>query len=228
MKTYDLYLHSGPKMLKTYVHVPSLMGCILLRDSTDQAVEAAPDVIRSFLGFLARSAERVGPEAAFRTRVAHHDKCGGFIGSSFLPTDAEPLPKRESDALMKRLAAIHGELRRITSGLAPKQLDAEPAKGRSIRRILQHLSGEGGYLRGVTGAGRVQRDIEEGRIAPLDGLERIYELEVARLASMTEAERREVVQRGQQPWSARSAMRRMLEHSWEHYMEIAARLGQAP
>jgi len=228
VKTYDLYLHSGPKMMKTYIHVPSLMGCILLRDTTDEAVTAAPDVIRGFLAFLARSGERADPSAPFRTRVAQHDKSGGFIGSNFLPTDAEPLLKRESDALMKRLAAIHGELRAITSELSAKQLDAQPAKGRSIGRILIHLSGEGGYLRGVTGASRIQREIEVGSIAPLDGLDRIYELAVARLAGMTDAERREVVQRGQQPWSVRYAVRRMLEHAWEHYAEIATRLGQAP
>jgi hypothetical protein len=87
---------------------------------------------------------------------------------------------------------------------------------------------EGGYLRGVTGASRIQRLADEGAIEPLDALDQLFELETERLDAMTDEERSEVIQRGQNPWSARSAVRRMLEHGWEHYVEIAERLGATP
>jgi hypothetical protein len=228
VKTYDLYLESGPQMKTTYVHVPALLGCVYNAPTTQQALDAALDAIVAFLRFMARAGERVDAKADFRTRVAEHHTEGGFLGSRFLPTDAEPLSKRESNALMKRLAALHVDLRSLTSGLTPKQLTATPTRGRAIGRILTHVLAEGGYLRGVTGASRIQRLADEGAIDPLDALDQLFELETERLAAMTDAERSQVIQRGQNPWSARSAVRRMLEHGWEHYVEIAERLGATP
>lgn len=224
MKTYDLYLHSGPKMKRTYVRVPSLMGCIRLAETTQDALDAAPDAIRAFLEFMARSGERVKPAAAFRTKVAEHDTSGGFLGIGFLPTDTKPLGVREADVLMRRLASMHDELRRIAGGLSQKQLDAKPAQGRPIGRILAHVCVEGAYLRAVQGASRLQRAADEGVSDPLDVLDELHALETERLHAMSPAERRDVVMRGQSPWSARYAVRRMLEHAWEHYREIGGRL----
>ena len=228
MKTYDLYAESGPKMKKTVVHVPSLMGCVNGGDTTQEALDRAPDAIRAYLGCLARAGERVDPHAAFKTRLANHDTSGGFLGSAWLETDTEPLPKRESDALMKRLEALHGELRRVTGKLTPKQLHAKPTKGRPIRQILQHLCAEGGYLRGISGVSRLHTMVERGQIEPLDALDQMFALEVERLRTMQDVERSTVIMRGQSPWSARRALRSMLEHSWEHYVEISMRLGKEP
>ena len=228
MKTYDLYAESGPKMMKTVVHVPALLGCVNGGETTQQALDAAPDAIRAYLRFLKRSGERIDPTAAFKTRVANHDTSGGFLGSAWLETDTEPLTSRESDALMRRLSAMHGDLRRLAGKLTSKQLDAKPAKGRPIRQILRHVLAEGAYLRGISGVSRLQGDAEKGLIEPLDALDRMFDLEVERLRTMTDEERSIVIMRGQTPWSARRAMRSMLEHCWEHYVEIAARLGKEP
>jgi hypothetical protein len=43
---------------------------------------------------------------------------------------------------------------------------------------------------------------------------------------MTDAEREQSLQRGQVTWTAKRAFRRLLEHPWEHLMEIADRLGK--
>lgn len=228
MKTYDLYVESGPQMKMTYIHVPALVGCMLNGPTTAAALEATPGMIRAYLWFMQRAGESAGPSAEFRTSVAEHTIEGGFLGSRFLPTDATPLSPREGGLLMRRLAALHGELRRITAGLSAAQMTATPAKGRPIRRILAHVCGEGGYLRGVTGATRIQREADEGKIDPHDALDRLLALERERLRSMDAQERSSVVMRGQSPWSARAAVRRMLEHAWEHYVEIAVRLEKTP
>jgi predicted RNase H-like HicB family nuclease len=226
--TYDLYLESGPQMKTTYVHVPALLGCVLNGATTQAALDATPGMIRAYLAFMARAGEDANLDAAFRTRVAEHTTAGGFLGSRFLPADAKRLTTRESDVLMRRLDALHGELRRLTADLSAKQLTEPPPKGRPIRRILTHICAEGGYLRGVTGASRIQREADEGKTDPLDALDRLHALEVERLKSMSAEERRGVIMRGQSPWSARAAVRRMLEHGWEHYVEIAWRLGRTP
>ncbi len=230
MKTYDLYLESGPKMRKTMVHVPALMGCTARGDTTEAALAATPGAIRAYLRFLARHGESIDAEAPVRTRIAEHITQGTFLGNGavFLPTDTASLSARESDALMKRLSALHDELRRLTGGLSATQLGARPSKGRTIRQILQHVCCEGAYLRGVSGASRIQREVDEGRLDPHDAIDRLLDLETARLRAMTTTERTEVIMRGQSPWSARSALRKMLEHAWEHYAEIAERLSVGP
>ena len=229
MKTYDLYAESGPMMKKTVVHVPALLGCTSRGDTTQEAIENAPEAISAYLAFLERAGERVDAKSPFKTRLAQHDTSGGFLGSAFLATDQEPMPKRESDKLMHRLVALHGELRRIASKLTDRQLDAKPKQGRTLRAILHHIVGpEGGYLRGVSGTSRIAREVEQGKLDPFDALDQLLELERVRLDSMTVVERAELIMRGQVPWTARAAVRRMLEHAWEHYVEIATRLGKEP
>jgi predicted RNase H-like HicB family nuclease len=228
MKTYDLYAESGPMMKKTVVHVPSLLGCRSRGDTTPEAIDNAPDAIRVFLRFMQRSGERADPDGAFKTKLLEHDRSGGFLGSAFLPTDTQPIPKRESDALMRRLDAMHGELRRITAKLTPKQLSSKPAIGRPIGEILRHVCAEGGYLRGISGVSRLTTRVERGELGPLDALDQMFKLELERLRTMSNQERSQVVMRGQSPWTVRYAVRQMLEHAWEHYIEIAERLGVEP
>jgi len=230
VKTFDLYLDSGPMKKKTYVHVPQLLGCIARGDTSDAAVENAPNAIRAFLAFCARAGEPVDAAGDVRVRIAEHVTTNEWPGngSGFLPTDAAELSSRESDALMRRLAAIHAGIRRLTEVLTPKKLDADPPKGRPIRRILQHVCVEGAYLRGIPGSSRLMGDVEKGRLDAHDALDQLFELEQQRLRAMTKDERSEVIMRGQTPWSARAAVRRMLEHGWEHYAEIAERLKASP
>jgi predicted RNase H-like HicB family nuclease len=228
VKTYDLYAESGPMMKKTVVHVPALLGCRARGDTTQQAIDNAPEAICAFLRLLERAGEHVDPKDRFKTGLAEHNTSGGFLGSAYLPTDAEPMQKRESGLLMTRLNAVHGELRRITTDLTPKQLTKAPATGRPIGQILRHVCAEGGYLRGVSGASRLMTDVDRGRIAALDALDQMFALELERLRTMSAEERSSVVMRGQSPWTVRYAVRQMLEHAWEHYVEIAERLGVVP
>jgi len=229
MKTYDLYLESGPQMKTTYVHVPALLGCLLNAPTTAAAIAATPGVVRAYLRLMTRAGERANPDAAFRTNVAEHAKeAGVFLGSRFLPTDAGPLPPREAEMLMRRLDTLHQDLRHLAGGISPKKAAAPPARGRSILRILAHVCVEGNYLRGIPGAWRIQRDVEAGTVDPFDALDRLHALEIERLRTMDATERGSVIMRGQSPWSARAAVRRMLEHTWEHYLEIAVRLDKEP
>jgi predicted RNase H-like HicB family nuclease len=215
-------------MKKTVVHVPMLLGCRARGDTTQEAIDNTPEAIRAYLRFMKNAGERADPNAEFKTKLAEHDTSGGFLGSAHLPTDVEPMLKRESDLLMKRLDALHQELRRITADLTPRQLAAKPPAGRPIAGILQHICGEGGYLRGVSGASRITNDVEKGRLHALDALDQIFALEVDRLRLMSAHERSTVMTRGQVTWSVRFALRQMLEHAWEHCVEIAERLEVDP
>jgi hypothetical protein len=47
---------------------------------------------------------------------------------------------------------------------------------------------------------------------------------IERLHALTPEERSMQVEHWKQTWSARKAMRRMLEHEWEHLIELRERL----
>jgi predicted RNase H-like HicB family nuclease len=225
MKTYDLYVNSGPMRKKTYIHVPSLRGCNLLRDTADEAIAATPDAIRLYLAYLRGRGEKVDPDTPFRVRVAEERLRGGFLGSEFYEPDATPLTKPESARAMKWLGWIRGDLRGLAQPLGSKKLSSKPATGRSITQILRHLCNA--YLRGVPGSSHISRLANEGKLDPFDALDQLQELETERLRTMSDFERAEVRQTAT-GWSANYASRRMLEHAWEHYLEICARLNTAP
>jgi lipopolysaccharide biosynthesis protein len=55
-------------------------------------------------------------------------------------------------------------------------------------------------------------------------LDDLWQISNTRLEILSEAEREQLVPHGQVTWSARRALRRMLEHHWEHLLEISDRL----
>ena len=49
-------------------------------------------------------------------------------------------------------------------------------------------------------------------------------LEIERIRALTEEERSHSVIHWKRIWTARKALRRMLEHEWEHLVELSERL----
>jgi len=52
------------------VHVLDLLGCIAQGPTTEEALQATPEAIHLFLGFLHRHGEKVKSEAEFKTKIA--------------------------------------------------------------------------------------------------------------------------------------------------------------
>jgi uncharacterized damage-inducible protein DinB/predicted RNase H-like HicB family nuclease len=236
MTEYALYLESGPKHKTTMVHALDLLGCIARGPTTEAALEATPEAIRLYLHFLSRHGDEVNPQAAFTTRVAEHVTEGPWVGygdpaSGFAP-DFEPLTTAELKTHLQRLGWLRDDLLDQVKPLLREQLVAKPEKGRSIREILEHMAeSDGYYLRylvgKVDGLPEALRAVREGAPEALPAL--LFDLWGvfdARLRVLTDAERTEKVPHGQVTWTARRALRRMLEHAWEHLLEISERLDQ--
>ena len=235
MKDYGLYLESGPRRKKTMVHVLDLLGCVATGATTEAAVDATPEAIRAYLGFLHRHGERVNPEAAFRTHVAEHITEGMWLGQGspylvFAP-DLEPVSEREIEAHLRRFHWMREALAGWAEYCTPKQLDAAPKDGgRAGRAILLHvLGGPGGYLSAALGGSKgfsaVAGAAERGEIALPDALRRIDAMAAERVRATTREERAAVVQRPNDVRTLRKALRRMLEHDWEHLAELSGRPG---
>ena len=237
MTEYALYLESGPRRKKTMIHVPDLLGCIAQGPTTEDALAATPDAIRAFLRFLLGHGDAVQPDAPFTTAVAAHVTEGGWLGNGdpapgFAP-DFGALSPEDLGAYLQRLGWLRDDLARVLGGLSVAQLLAEPAvHGRPIFEIVMHVAkSQGAYVRAtvgkVDGLAEALRNVGAGPDGLAAALDRLWHVDSARLAAMTEDERTRQVQHGQVLWTARRGMRRMLEHTWEHLREIRARLGEA-
>jgi uncharacterized damage-inducible protein DinB len=236
MKAYRLYLESGPKLRKTLVHVLDLdvLGCVATGSTSDEAVAAAPAAIRSFLGFLQRHGEPADPAAEFRVEVAEHITEGQFLGSgspsiAFQP-DLQPLTDDEITRLLGRFGWLRTELAEWAERQAEDALDAETAKGRTNRKILLHVLGPtGGYLSaalgGAKGFSSLQGKAERGDISIAEALRAQVPLAHERVWEATPDQRRAVVQRPRDVRTLRKALRRVLEHDWEHLAELSRRPG---
>ncbi len=236
MRKYALYLESGPRKRKTMVHVLDLLGCIAQGPTTEAALEATPEAIRAYLRFLARHDEAVKPEDNFTTPIAVHITEGVWLGygdptPGFAP-DFDPLSARDQKILLRRLAWLRADLLELVHKVPTKRLLAEPETGRSIFHIVEHIAeSECVYLRYLVGKVDGLSDALRAVHASPDTLPltltRLWKISRARLEVLTETERKQLVAHGQVTWSARRALRRMLEHNWEHLLEIAERSGSA-
>ncbi|MDE3095210.1 MAG: type II toxin-antitoxin system HicB family antitoxin [Chloroflexota bacterium] len=235
MGDYALYLESGPRRKKTMVHVLDLLGCVATGATTEEALDATPDAIRAYLAFLRRHGERVNPDAPVRMHVAEHVTEGMWLGQGspylvFAP-DLEPISEQELKTHLRRFHWMREALAEWAGSRTATQLDAAPRDGgRTGRAVLLHvLGGPGGYLSAALGGSKgfsaVASAAARGEIALPDALRRIDAMAAARVRAATREERSAVVRRPNDVRTLRKALRRMLEHDWEHLAELGRRRG---
>lgn len=233
MKEYALYLESGPRQRKTMVHVLDLLGCIAQGPTTEAALEATPEAVRAYLRFLQRHGEAVEPEGAFTTAVVVHITEGVWLGNGdptpgFGP-DFQPLRAEDLNVDLRHLAWLRADLLRMVRDIPPERLVAQPeSAGRSIYLILEHIAAaQCVYLRylvgKVDGLSEALRAVQQGPEDLPSALNHLWQISSSRLENLTEAERGQWVRHGQVTWTARRALRRMLEHDREHLLEVSRR-----
>lgn len=234
MKIYDLYLESGPRRRKTMVHILDLLGCTIQGSTTEEALESAPAAIRVYLGFLQRHGAPVDPEESFSTAIAEHITQGNWLGHGdpapgFKP-DFQTLTRTNLNLYLRWLAWMREDLTSLVDSIPMPHWDLAPdGGGRSIRQILEHTAeSQTVYLRYQVG--KVEGLSEALRAAQaaapdqfLIALSRLWQISSARLEQFTDAELEQIVQHGQVTWTTHRALRRTMEHEWEHLVEIRDR-----
>jgi predicted RNase H-like HicB family nuclease len=234
MTDYALYLESGPRHRKTMVHVPALLGCIATGPTSEAAVAATPDAIRTFLRFLRRAGEPVDPEAPFETHVAQHidDKSVIWLGNGSpyvaFETDFAPVSETELATYTARFQAMRDVLIAWAESQTEAALDAETEAGRTNRAVLLHtLGAASSYLSPVlgtiSGSSRLHTLAERGELPVTEALRQSGALVIERLRTVTAAERSAVIEREKETRTLRKGIRRLLEHEWEHLAELSRR-----
>jgi predicted RNase H-like HicB family nuclease len=232
---YTLYLESGPKRRKTMVHVLQLLGCNVNGPTTDEALAATPDAIRAYLRFLRRHGEDADPDPPLETTVAEHITEGMWLGNgspyiTFGP-DFDAVSEAEIQTFTSRFHGLREELASWAASQSDEALDA-PSDGRTARAILLHLlTTPGSYVSPITGAPGVSRIgtlCERGEMPLAEGLREVEAIVSQRLRETTPQQRSEAFERGQILRTLRKAIRRTLEHDWEHLVELSRRPGGPP
>lgn len=235
MTSYDLYLESGPKRRKTMVHVLDLLGCVAVGPTTEDALAATPDAIRAYLRFLRRHGEAADPDAPFETSLAEHVTEGEWLGNGspyivFEP-DLRPVTAEEIETYVARLRWLCDELAGWAATRTDADLDAlPPSGGRPARQVLLHVLGaQGAYLAPALGSApgfsRLHGAAERGELPVAEALVRAAELGEERIRATTPEERSAVRELPAGRRTLRKAIRRMLEHDWEHLAELSRRPG---
>jgi predicted RNase H-like HicB family nuclease len=232
MTTYGLYLESGPRRRKTMVHVLDLPGCVAVGPTTEDAIAATPDAVRAYLRFLRRHCESVDPDAPFDTQVVEHITEGDWLGNgspyiAFGP-DFEPVSDTEIETYLERFHWLCEELGNWAATQTASQLDTPPRNGRTARAILLHVLGAN-YLASALGSApgfsALHGATERGEISLMEAFQRAAQMAAERVRATTPEERAAVRELSSGPRTLRKALRRMLEHSWEHLAELSRRPG---
>jgi predicted RNase H-like HicB family nuclease/uncharacterized damage-inducible protein DinB len=235
MSAYGLYLESGPRRRKTMVHVLDLLGCVAVGPTTEDALAVAPDAIRAYRGFLAGHGEPVDPAEDFEMRVVEHITEGEWLGNGspylvFGP-DLRAVTAGEIETFLRWFGWMRGDLAAWAATRTDAQLDAPAAGGgRTARAILLHaLGATGGYLSaalgGAPGFSRVAGAAERSEMSLPGALRRTLALATERVLATTPEERAAIIERPRDRRTLRKALRRMLEHDWEHLAELSRRPG---
>jgi predicted RNase H-like HicB family nuclease/uncharacterized damage-inducible protein DinB len=232
---YALYLESGPQHKKTMVHVLELLGCVANGPTTGQAIEATREAISAYLRFLQRCGEAVDPKVEFTTSVKEHVTQGTWLGNGspylMFGPDFEPVTERDMEVFTHRFEKLREMLAAWAEKQTDEKLDAAPAeKGRTARSILIHVLGTpGAYVSalvgGVPGVSRTVTMVERGQMPIAEGIQQARDLVSRKLRETTKEQRSAVIERGQMVRTLRKAIRRTLEHDWEHLAELSRRPG---
>jgi predicted RNase H-like HicB family nuclease len=234
METYALYLESGPKMRTTMVHVIDLLGCFATGHTTEDALDVTPVAIKTYKEFLQKNGEPMDAGAEFTTRVAEHVTQGAWIGygdpeSGFTP-DFEPIEPADLATGLKRVSFMQHEMMTLINGLTQDEMHTFPANcHRPLYDILLHATEtQQHYLTYLVGKMDALKPARAALTSDPAKIQETYgaynQILLDRFANLSAEERAEGVPHGKMIWTARRALRRLLEHNWEHLLEIRTRL----
>jgi hypothetical protein len=215
------------------VHVLDLLGCTVSGRTTQEAVALTPGAFQRFRNTISFPEESSPASKDIEWTIAEHVMEGDWLGygdptPGFSP-DYDALGQNEFFDLVDRLVILHSAILDLLTDLPSIGITAKPTTGRSVLEICRHLvESEKVYLQYWIGKVgelneplRIIQQEQEGLIANLSDFWTEYH---KRLKQVHVTELQMIVPHGKVVWTARRAIRRMLEHSWEHLEEMNHRI----
>lgn len=233
MTRFDVYLEVGMAG-ECMAHVLSFPGCFARANSQAETLAILPGAIRAYLTWLHEHGEHVA-ELIESPTLHVVETCTGSVpfwrGSQaalFTP-DRVPVSNDEMEGYFRIAAYTRAGLLNLTHALADKTLDWKPDdESMSVLEILRHIgNAEEWYVSRLVDPATLPPEWEHDADMPIfEFLEMERRTALDRLRRLTEQERAEVfyptrwTEHPDEPWTARKALRRFLEHEHEHTNHI--------
>ncbi|HEX6383612.1 MAG TPA: DinB family protein [Anaerolineae bacterium] len=229
MTEYDVYLESDGKG-RTMAHVLDLPGCFVRADRREAALSALTGAIRDYNDWLRRHGEAVDSSAEpIILNVAETSEGIGPFDpgdkAALFAPERRPLGRNDLERTLQLAAYNRADLLALVRPLPDdiRQWRAHP-DAMSIKRALRHIgNAEQWYVSRL-----VQPDTlpsqwaDDEDMALFDFLEMTRRTAAARMRQLSDEELSRVVvpqhfaDLPDEPWTARKALRRLLEHEREH------------
>jgi uncharacterized damage-inducible protein DinB/predicted RNase H-like HicB family nuclease len=233
MPCYPVYLEIASDG-RCMAHVLDLPGCIARALTRDEALNRLPDAIRNYHAWLRRHGEPpLLEEEPIEIEVAGESTGFGPFdprsAAALFPPDREPVTPEEMEHHFRLMAHARADLLNLVHDLPADVLDWQPdAESFSLRRLLRHIgNAEKWYVSRLVPPETLPPEWEGDEHLPvLEFLEMERRSAVARLRQLTEEERSVVFYptgwptHHEEPWTARKALRRFLEHEREHTAQV--------
>ncbi len=234
MTTYDIYLELN-EAGNCFAHVPAIPGCMVRAKDQETAVANLPQMIRTHIErLLERDLLVEAPDGIELNIVEIFEGSGAFDPDDFtalFSSDKEPLSQMDLTWYLMHAAENRAELLRLTKHLPDELLVWQGREeAMSIGRILRHIArADQWYVSRLVEPGTLPAEWSEPEPESVwEFLGMVRGTAVERLHQLSEAELSAVHQpthdtsNPDEQWTARKALRRMLEHEREHIDHIQA------
>jgi uncharacterized damage-inducible protein DinB/predicted RNase H-like HicB family nuclease len=215
-------------------HVLDLPGCTVRAPSRHEALRRLLDAVRDYHAWLRRHGELALPdEEPVEIEVAGESTGFGPFdpgdAAALFPPDREPVTPEEMEHHFRLMAHTRADLLALVQALPDEVLDWQPdPQSFSIRRLLRHVgNAEEWYVSRLVPPETLPPEWEHDEELPIfEFLEMERRTALARLRQLSDEERSGVIypthwtQHPKEPWTARKALRRFLEHEREHTAQV--------
>jgi uncharacterized damage-inducible protein DinB/predicted RNase H-like HicB family nuclease len=233
MTRYAVYLEIAEDG-RCMAHVPDLPVCIVRALDRDETLRQVPEAIREAHAWLRQHGEPApAEEEPIEIEIAAENIGWGPFdpgdAAALFPPDREPVTSEEMERVFRLMAHTRADLLALVRHLPDDLLDWQPDERTfSIRRLLRHIgNAEKWYVSRLVPPETLPPEWEQDEGMPVfEFLEMERRTAIARLRQLTQVERTEVfcptyrTRHSEEPWTARKALRRFLEHEREHTAQI--------
>ncbi|MCA9990432.1 MAG: DinB family protein [Anaerolineales bacterium] len=235
---YNIYLEINPAGT-TLAHIPELPGLCLRGDSQEAALAALPQAIDSYFHWLQQHGEPLPRPDTITWQVVEtiHD-FGPFQRgdkAALFAADKAPLSREALETHLRYAGYGRADLLALTRHLPEQLLEWQPNdQTMSIRQILSHVGGSAQwYVSRLVEAETLPPEWEhDDELGVFDFLALQQRTVSQRLRQLTEEELVQVTfpamwsYHPDEMWTARKALRRLVEHELEHVAQVRQVLAQ--
>jgi predicted RNase H-like HicB family nuclease/uncharacterized damage-inducible protein DinB len=200
-------------------HVPDLPGCFVQHANLEQAIQAVPEAVETYIAWCEGHGLRISglsDPMIVAEVIRTWESEDGYEVNAFFASDRPPLIEDELPQFERLLTATRKDLLAVVDGLDTDDLAREfPGERWSIGGVLLHVARAEWWYLDRMGLAFSSTELPD---EPFKALAQVREYLLTKLPEL--AKRTGVVTLAGETWSARKVLRRALWHERDHTNHI--------